>query len=221
MANDSAWHKEQERKSNDIIRVYNPTDQDYVIEWDRANGTKLFRVPAKQEVPLVRYIANRYVKQMYHKILREKTQQAIIDENESRVNKGMAEMGKNVKSGEQLKFETTFVNEIQNKEGAQLISTLWVGVEQEFGIDSGPIAGAEPEMADNRSLFQKTLEDIQDRRVGEIKQTENPPESSTSKHACDYPGCGFTTDTPVALIGHKRSHRDKKEEAVKGVSQED
>ena len=37
---------EMERRSQDLIRVYNPLDEDYVVIWDKSSpvGAKLFRV---------------------------------------------------------------------------------------------------------------------------------------------------------------------------------
>ena len=39
---DEAWHKEQFRRSFDTIRVKNPTDKEFFVEWDH----RYHRVPA-------------------------------------------------------------------------------------------------------------------------------------------------------------------------------
>src|SRR3972149_5669820 len=95
----SLFIQEMERRANDLLRVYNPTDADYIVKWDKRGGTKLFRVPAKGEAVHIRYIAEKYVREMFEKIIMEKAMTAVLKENEARVAKGMAEMDKTLKTG--------------------------------------------------------------------------------------------------------------------------
>lgn len=215
----SAVQQEMERRSNDLLRVYNPTDTDYVTQWDRKNGAKLFRVPKKEETVLVRYIAEKYIREMYMKIVTDKTDQAVLEENEKRINKGMAEM---TKWKDQSIFDSKFYNPTDD-EARRIIATLYVGVESEFGVDR-EIEDSKPEVADNRPTLTRALEDVQTARdegreiEGEDRKEE---ESMGGTFKCDYPGCDFSTETKVALFGHKRSHRDnvdKKKQALAGVS---
>lgn len=218
----NAWHQEQQRKKNDIIRVYNPTDEDFIVEYDRANGTKKFRVPAKQETPLIRYIAKKYIKKMYEKIITDKIQNAIIEENESRIEKGMAELDKTAKTSEQLRFESNIKSKIESTEGKKIMATLWLGIEQEFGIDREPEVQPVDD-TDNRNAFDKMFDDLETKKVNDNSvQADNQDEKTESDNVikCDYPGCDFETTTPVALVGHKRSHNNegKKAKALAEVS---
>src|SRR3990167_1304515 len=139
--------QEMERRANDILRVYNPTDKDYVIEWDRKNGTKLFRVPAKSEASLLRYIAEKYIHEMFEKITTEKIDQSVIIENKRRGDKGFPVMNR---WQEQLQFEGS-VSNITPDDARKIIAVLYVGLDQEYGIDRIP--SAQPVIPDDRPVF--------------------------------------------------------------------
>lgn len=211
----SVYHQEKERRANDLLRVYNPTDSDYVTRWDIANGAKVFRVPAKQEAVLVRYIAEKYMKEMYAKIVQDNAQQAVIAENQTRVTKGMAEM---TAWREQERFESKFYL-LSKDETAKILATLHVGVESEFGLDSLP--QAEVPQAHDGVKFDEALEMVQS---GAYTSEKSPNTSQEKKFACKYPGCTFASNAAIALQGHTRTHRDdgleaKKQQAIAGVSQ--
>jgi len=104
---DSSYTQELKRRENDLIRVYNPLDVPKVIEWDRKNGVKLFRVPAKQEEVLIRYIAKKFIEEVFDYIISKKAGDAVIQANKERVEKGMAEM---TPWKEQMAFESKFYN---------------------------------------------------------------------------------------------------------------
>ena len=226
----STYVLELERRVNDLIRVYNPTDKDYIVEWDRRSGVKLFRVPSKQETVLIRYIAEKYIHEMFDFIFTQKAHEAIIAENQRRIEKGFAEMDKTLKTNEQFKFEMPFYNP-DEKTSRELIAILYVGVEQEYGIDR-EMPPQELAPQDTRPVFDQALESIQKEKAGivplpikpeVVTATDYVPRSDVFK--CDFPNCTFQTEKNIALLGHKRSHRKetenlevKKQEAVAGVS---
>jgi len=74
----SLFHQELERRANDLIKVFNPTDKDYIVEWSRRDGSKLFRVPAKGDAILIRYIAEKYLQEMFEKLMVDKTNAAVL-----------------------------------------------------------------------------------------------------------------------------------------------
>lgn len=225
MANDSVWHKEQERRKNDIIRVYNPTNNDFVVKYDMAHGVKRFRVAAKSEAPLVRYIAERYIQQMFEKIVADKVTEKINEENEKRSQRG-AEMMNRYK--EQLSFESNAYNTVLKEEARKLISILYVGLESEFGIDNY-VEETEPlPTEDNRPAFQRIFDDVKKEKESlpekeDTNTQETGEKPTTESFECDYPGCNMVAKSSAGLISHKRTHRDdieqKKEDAVKGISQ--
>ena len=219
----STYLLELERRSNDLLRVYNPLAEDVVVEWDRRGGVKLFRVPAKSEEVLIRYIGEKYIKEMFDKITMDKAHDAILKENQRRVKSGMAEMDKTQRTGEQMQFESKFYNP-SDEEAKKIISILYVGLEREYGVDKGYRPGAEK--TDDRPAFTKALESVSEEK-GYTTNGEKTPQNVVGEATegllrCDYPSCTFTTQHKIALFNHKKTHRDnlevKKEEAVSKIS---
>lgn len=216
--NSSSYHNELERRANDLLRVYNPTDEDYIVIWDKKSGGKVFRVRAKQEEVLFRYIAEKYIREMFQKLINEEVEKAVLKANEERIAKGMAEM---TKYAEQYRFESPLINPTSDK-AKRIISILYVGVDREYGVDRE--FGEEASAPQDKPIFDSALEEVQSG-----KTTPNTPRT----YKCDYPGCTFSTDKNIALLGHKRSHRAespnpqadnsdleaKKKEALSQVSQ--
>jgi hypothetical protein len=220
----SSYLQEIERRANDLLRVFNPLEEDYVVVWDRRGGEKLFRVPAKSEEVLIRYIAEKYIKEMYEKILNDKAHDAIVAENERRVSKGMAEMDKTQRTGEQMQFEAKFYSP-SDEEAKKIISILYVGLEREYGVDKGYRPGQTK--TDDRPAFTKALESVsQDKGyTGENATQKVSVEATEGLLKCDWPGCDYTTEHKIALFQHKKTHRAemgdlevKKAEAVSKIS---
>lgn len=214
----SSYQQELERKANDLIRVYNPMDKRYVVEWDRKNGVKRFPVEAKDEAIFPRYIAKKYIEEMYQKILYDKAKDAILKENERRIKAGMAAMDSTQKTGEQLQFEAKFYNP-SDEETKKIISVLYLGVESEFGIDR--TVPSEDVTSDKRPTLQRVLEKVEEEKVLS-KETEDEGEEKTEELSCDFPGCNFRTVHKIALFQHKKTHEigsdEKKKKAVAKIS---
>jgi len=70
-----AFLREMERRSLDTIMVYNPTEKDYLVEWDK----HYHRVPSankdmgfgKGKMELSRYLAEKYAREMKNLIINE------------------------------------------------------------------------------------------------------------------------------------------------------
>ena len=222
----TSYVQEIERRANDTLIVYNPLDKDHIVEWDRRGGVKLFRVAAKTEVPLIRYIAEKYIKEMYTKITNEKASEAIKKENERRIKSGMAIMDKTQRTGEQEVFESKFYN-AGDDEAKKIISILYVGVEREYGVDR--VTPTTDEI-DDRPSFDRVMESVQEEKdtnvpVSVDKASQDKPSEAQREFKCDFPNCNFSTKAKIALLGHKRSHRaemdnleEKKEAAVAAVA---
>jgi hypothetical protein len=222
----SSYQQELERRSNDLLRVFNPKNEDHIVEWDRKNGTKLFRVPAKTEAVLPRYIAEKFIKEMYNKMIIEEATEAITKENKRRIKVGMAELDKTQKTGEQEQFESRFYLG-NNEKSRQIIALLYMGLETEFGVDR--TYQPEAEKMTTAQSFGESLAEVQQEKDSGIKRTKD----KSNQFKCDYPNCDFVIDTSIGLMNHKRTHRkevekkekadenldEKKKEAVQQVSQ--
>lgn len=70
-----AFLREMERKSLDIFMVYNPTDKDYFLEWDK----RYHRIPARDKdmgfgpgkMELERYLTEKYAREMKNYLINE------------------------------------------------------------------------------------------------------------------------------------------------------
>lgn len=226
----SSYVLELERRANDTLIVYNPLDEDHVVEWDRRGGVKLFRIKAKTEEYLPRYIAEKYLKEMLTKIVNKKAADAIKEENQRRLKAGMAIMDKTLRTGEQEVFESKFYN-MDDDETKKIISILYVGVDREFGVDRGkPETGVED---DSKPTFKRVLEDVQEEKgttpASDEKTAQDKPKKPTkdvtSGFKCEFPGCEVVAKTKAGLSSHRKTHRtdidsleDKKKEAVASVA---
>ena len=132
--------KEMQRRANDRIRVYNPTDEDFKVAWDTTGSGGVWTVPARtkdrgrglgQEV-LPRYVAISYVKHMTDKILGERMVNAVRAEDQRRIANGMRPMeiyGNTPESREV--FEKKFKTDDMDSR-AKILKILWVGIEEEY-----------------------------------------------------------------------------------------
>lgn len=213
----STYQQELERRANDLLRVFNPLDEDYIIEYDRRGGTKLFRVPAKQEAVYPRYIAEKYIHEMYDKIVISDADEAVRKENAKRIASGMAAMDKTLKTGEQQQFESKFY--IGNDQRArEIVSLLYMGIESEFGIDR---VVSETQTNDDRPSFVKALEEVQSEKGTDVSprvetpvNVENTKQETGDPLMCTWPDCGFVAKSNIGLISHKRTHRENKVEVI-------
>lgn len=172
---------------------------------------------------------------MYNRIVTTKADEAILKENERRIKVGMQEM---TPYKEQLQFEGKLYS-LTDEKSKELVSLLYVGLEQEFGIDRQAPEPTKP--VEEKPAFDKALESVkQEKGVvssttttvpsegistgsdGDLKDIsatsndESPADITITVFECDHPGCDFETGAKIALAGHKRSH--KKKEATSKIS---
>ncbi|KKK52283.1 hypothetical protein LCGC14_3106480 [marine sediment metagenome] len=204
----SSYQQELERRTNDLLRVYNPLDEDRIVKWDKKNGTKLFRFPKKEEAVHVRYIAEKFIRETYQYIITTKADEAVKEENERRVKAGMATMDKTLRTGEQEAFEKKFYIPGDDK-AKEIVAILYMGIETEFGVDRDQPAQAET--TDTKPVLERAMETVQEEKDSGVS-TE--PKTSPDALGCNFPGCKFTSDSKTGMMSHKRSHRkpeDKKD----------
>lgn len=160
-----ALKKELQRRSNDTILVYNPTDTDFRVTWDGLP----FVIPSKNrsigfglgQQQLPRYIAMNYIKHMADKVLNDSLDTASETENQKRRDTGRPEMD----PFEREKFESRYkITDPQLR--TPIIRELWLGIIREFGMDEVPEV-MQGKSADHRPMDTQILDEIGilDRRV--------------------------------------------------------
>ncbi len=132
---EEAWHREQNRRKYDIIRVKNPTPSDFYVEYDTNQHQ---RFPANSTVDVPRYIAERYITHMKDHIIHTMAQEKHDKEMLERRKKGLPE------------FQSKYDEQHMTYEAANypktndialitpIIEELWVGLVYEFGKDRLP-----------------------------------------------------------------------------------
>lgn len=135
-----AWHAEQRRKSQDLIRVHNPTNTDYVLVWDEGGQAARFVVPNKDKDlgwgkgmrVMQRYLAKKYTKEMVDKIIlgRQDEKLQILKANLEK--QGSVDV--NFHANQQL-LSVTGMRSDNAEVRKPLEDILWMGMEEEFGLD--------------------------------------------------------------------------------------
>jgi hypothetical protein len=148
---------ELERRNNDLVVVHNPTDKDHVVIWDRATSPRVWRIQAKKDEIVPRYIAMKYIREMLEKMRYEDLDKKTREENERRIKGGMTRM---TPWEEQVRFEGRALTEFDS--GAdKLTAILYKGLYREYGIDPEVTKElAAEEKADKRTLTQRLTENL-------------------------------------------------------------
>ena len=129
-----AWHKEQRRRSQDLIRVYNPTNQDYVLVWE----DQKFIIPSKDSDKgwgkgmrvMQRYLAQKYTKEIVDKIIFEQSDKELLKRKEALTARG--DVDPTFSANVQLQYSGRSDNP---KLREPLEDEIWMGIEEEFGVD--------------------------------------------------------------------------------------
>ncbi|KKN14464.1 hypothetical protein LCGC14_0995860 [marine sediment metagenome] len=120
---------ERERKSRDLWKVYNPTNQDFVVRLNVKVSPELWTIHAKKQEIVPEYVAIKYCEEMSTKIIYDKSDKAVIEENEKRMAKGFDKMDLHT---EQQRFESRNLKRMGTKKG-QLRDILVIGLHREYG----------------------------------------------------------------------------------------
>lgn len=155
-----AWHQEQKRKANDIIRVYNPTEKDYYVSWEQTRH----RIPAKSTADVVRYIARTYVRDMTTYLINE-----LGNEKGRELLKKLSKEQPNVLLDKYLENKEVWDKTPRTDDPSLMkhyYDILWVGVVKEFGLDVEDI-DVDPRKGevDFRTTEERLMEDIQYRKI--------------------------------------------------------
>jgi len=135
-----AWHNEQRRKSQDLIRVFNPTDEDYVLIWDEGGAQSKFIIPnqnkdmgwGKGQRVMQRYLAQKYTREIITKIINTR-QDVKLEELKKKLQKqGATNIPFNANS-ELMSTQGVRTDDPQVRQPLEDI--IWMGIEEEFGMD--------------------------------------------------------------------------------------
>ena len=135
-----AWHNEQRRKSQDLIRVYNFLDEDYVLVWDEGGAQAKFIVPNRSKDMgwgkgmrvMQRYLARKYVNEMVTKVINMRQDMKLTDLKKKLQKQGATNIPFNAN---QELLSTEGVRTDDKKIREELEDQLWLGIEEEFGMD--------------------------------------------------------------------------------------
>jgi len=148
-------------------------------------------------------------------------------------------MDKTLKTNEQYTFEIPLLKKTL-KEQKEIVAMLYGGVYNQYGVDPETDQAAEEDQSSK--TFQDVLGEVEEEKVNQYsggvdslrpsKVVENTSgekigvsgvrdevdDSIKKSFSCDFPSCEFETDYKIALVGHKKSHKDKRAKAVAGIS---
>lgn len=173
------WHAEQERKSHDIIRIGNPTDKDFFIQW--GHPPKFFKVPAQGTLDVDRYLAEAYWRDMTVQMINEMGQK-LGEELLERVGKQKPD----VLLDEYLKQKEVWDKVPRTNDEKLLLELtpkLWLGLIRKHGLDI-PQSDSKYADVDLRTTQEKVLGDFENKVVDsfdaappiqEPVQPEKPP----------------------------------------------
>lgn len=157
--------KELRRMSQDVVAVYNPTDEDYPLKWDGFYHV----VPNKNKnngygkgvLHVSRYLGMKYIEEMRTKLLNQETDKLVAKENDRRVKAGLQPMTKYMGGADSELVYAQRVTGIGKPERElEVNKLLYKGLIQEFG--SEVIASSEPQKEPESPLITNTMSFMMD-----------------------------------------------------------
>jgi len=124
---------ELERKSKDLYKVYNPTNQPFQVILNAKISPEVWTVEAKGEAVVPAYVKEKYFEEMTQRIITAKSDKAIIDENEKRESKGLEKLSLHK---DQPRIEQRMLKTLFSKKD-QIIKVLDRGLYKEYGLGAG------------------------------------------------------------------------------------
>lgn len=163
-----AFHRELYRRSLDSIRVYNPTDKDFIVVWDKfkhivPNKNKDMGYGNGQKV-LPRYIAQKYAKDIKNQIINN-----MADEELNALKKKYEEQGvENPLLKANLSVEGKREYRTDNQELiSKIYKQVWLGVEEEYGLTAEEKETKSDGQIDSRPIEEQILDNMDKKYVPE------------------------------------------------------
>lgn len=155
--------REMERLSNDECMIYNPTKDDYVVNWDGRTfvvpGAEKNRGYGKGALVVPRYIAKYYLKHMTDKLINEEYERKIKTEKAAFEKRGEWFGQKEIQIAPRTNDEQLRI---------KYMKMLWGGVVREFGKDEVPNPDKAVGRADTRPMTDRLLDEVE--ASGEYKK---------------------------------------------------
>ncbi len=168
--------REMERGSLDKIRIYNPTDKDFNIVWNKFKHV----VPNKNTDTgygkgmkvVERYLAKWYLKHMTDHMINEASDRK-LEEIKSRYEKAGVE---DVLLKANLDLERNKAMRTDNEDEVKRIANIiWLGIEERYGMDE---ITSESQSVDSKSVYEKVEEELNNKvyRKSEDESVSKPTE---------------------------------------------
>lgn len=160
---EEAWHTEQKRKMYDIIRVKNPTNEDFYVEYDTNQHQ---RIPANSTIDIPHYIAIRYVNHMKDHLIHREAQEMHDTQLAERDKKGLPRYTDKYTENKETYETTPYPKTNDPIKIGEIYDELWVGMVYEFGRDKLPTS-QDPRSGEVNitPVEQQALEALSKRRV--------------------------------------------------------
>lgn len=190
--------RELYRRSNDKLKVHNPTEQDFRSTWDGFAYT----VKAKSDEVLPRYIANNYIKHMIDSLIGQENAERVRVENEKRVKSGQKPMDAQEREVFDLK---------RNDENLRrkYLAVVYKGLVEAYGVDTS--APPKSASADSRPLDERLMDEIGNAMESEPEANNEPPPLKVNSE--DF---GDEEDITIPI---KTEVDDRKEELLKEAAE--
>lgn len=160
-AKGEAWHREQYRRSLDVIRVKNPTQKDFFIEWDH----RFHKVPAQGTADVYRFLATNYCRDMKDKIINEMAQKLHDESIADRAKKGLPAFNNKYEENYATYMTDPFPKTNDWNLAGKIYADLWVGLVSEWGKDDPREVNPRAGEVDLKPEETKLLESLQSKRV--------------------------------------------------------
>lgn len=176
------FHRELERRSLDIIRVKNPDDTDFFVEWDK----RYQRVPAHGTADMARFWAIQYCKQKAVDTINKLADKMHAKDIQDRDKSGLPPFESKWHEQQATYSKANYPKTSDKELLAKLYSEYWVGLVYEYGKDQPMQA---PDQAttelDMTPVELKIIKELEGRKVDLTEQSPVVEEK---------PFTGFTPD---------------------------
>jgi len=170
---DEAVKREMYRSSMDLIRVYNPTDEDFSIIWGEfkhvvPNKNKDIGYGKGQRV-VQRYLAMWYLKHMADHIINQKQDAELRKVHAQLEKEGVEDSLLKANQLVERKRELRTDNQEEIKKIAEVI---WLGLEERFGLDEQMAGATKAEIQDQRPIHEQIADTLKNKRVAPVETAE-------------------------------------------------